>query len=191
MALKFRSFVCEECGTSFSARRKAQRFCCARCFGIFNTRDMKLRGVMSSGTECSQEECERRSHSMGLCLKHWKRWKRHGSTDTIHPRRPREMSVHDWFLTKIEKDTNTECWNWVGKIAHKRGGYGIFYDANKGKNTRAHHFLVPPLPSREEANGAKMEYDHACSNPRCVNPDHLQMVTASENRMRQHRRSTR
>lgn len=89
------------------------------------------------------------------------------------------MSVREWFFSQVEK-TET-CWVWIGSIAEKRGGYGYFYDADAKLKRRAHHYLVDKLP----AGKPKMEYDHLCRNVKCVRPEHLEMITAAENRRRQ------
>ena len=115
---------------------------------------------------------------------HYKRWRNHGSYEAARKQRPAGMSVRDWFMSQVDQQPGDDgCWLWCGPVLRKRGGYGVFYDAGQGKKIRAHHFLVPLLPSRAEA-GAKMEYDHLCGNVLCVRPDHLEMVTATENRRR-------
>lgn len=78
--------------------------------------------------------------------------------------------------------TSDDCWIWLG--GHEREGYGHF-TVGKGKNRvtiRAHRFayelLIGPIP-------AGKELDHAeCSNPRCVNPAHLEPITHKENVLR-------
>ena len=133
---------------------------------------------------CSVKNCDRKAHGRGFCLMHLKRVMRHGSTEATRKRRPAGMSVYDWFMSQV--DTSGDCWEWTGPILRKRGGYGMFYDADRNKKMRAHHYLVRALPSRGEAGGVKMEYDHLCRNVRCVRPEHLEMVTAAENRRRAH-----
>ena len=92
------------------------------------------------------------------------------------------MPVHDWFMSKVDV-IESGCWEWRGYINRKRG-YGIFYDADKGQKVYAHHYLVPLLPRYEDV-GVKMEYDHLCRNIICVNPEHLEIVTKTENLRRQ------
>lgn len=69
------------------------------------------------------------------------------------------------------------CWEWEG--AHSEG-YGTYWDGKRG-SARAHRFayeqLVGPIPEG-------MFLDHLCRNPGCVNPDHLEPVTNSENLLR-------
>jgi hypothetical protein len=67
------------------------------------------------------------------------------------------------------------CWLWTGQINH-RWGYG--YCWWEGSKRRAHRLiwtlLVGPIPDG-------MQLDHLCRVRHCVNPDHLEVVTAKEN----------
>jgi len=89
--------------------------------------------------------------------------------------------VLERFLEKINVSNNlyngTTCWNW---IAYKdKDGYGTF-GFNK-KIVRAHRF------SYELYNGKipkPLQIDHLCRRPSCVNPIHLEAVTAQENMKR-------
>lgn len=110
---------------------------------------------------------------------HYKRVLKRGTTEAQRQRRPAGMAVRDWFMSKVEK-TET-CWLWRGNLNRKRGRYGMFYDADTGRKIYAHHYLVPPIPP----GPPKMEYDHLCRTPLCVRPDHLELVTAAENRKRE------
>lgn len=71
-------------------------------------------------------------------------------------------------------DPDTGCWNWNLSKFHL--GYGRI--RHKSKDLSAHVWvytmLVGPIP-----NGRQL--DHLCRNKACVNPDHLEPVTASEN----------
>jgi len=75
------------------------------------------------------------------------------------------------------------CWEWFG--AHGRLGYGHFYF--QGKNRRAHavskHFYDGfPIDANSKDRG--LQWDHLCRNPKCVRPDHLELVTARVNGLR-------
>jgi hypothetical protein len=103
----------------------------------------------------------------GFCLKHYKRWKRRGTTHDITP--------EERFFSYIEPISEWgACWLWTNR--HGAGGYGQFW---VGKDTHlahrwAYEFLRAPIPY-----GLKL--DHLCSTPACVNPWHMEPVTQREN----------
>ncbi len=82
------------------------------------------------------------------------------------------------FLSKIIIQ-ELGCWEWQGALTEK--GYGIFWDGSI--NVSAHRY------SYEWFNNCKLpkyiagglQIDHLCRNRRCVNPDHLELVTQREN----------
>ena len=82
------------------------------------------------------------------------------------------MTAWDRFWAKVEVG---DCWQWTASTTG--GGYGQFFPGD-GRRWRAHRWLwtqlVGPLPEGLEA-------DHMCRNPRCVNPDHIRIVTKAEN----------
>lgn len=67
------------------------------------------------------------------------------------------------------------CWEWMGRL--DRRGYGVL-----GTGRFAHRLAY------ETFNGPIQDgltVDHICFNRRCLNPDHLQLLTRSENARRQ------
>ena len=99
--------------------------------------------------------------------------------------------VYNWLMftskeagrifSKISIDPTTNCWNYSGYLSD---GYGrIFW---QGKRWKAHRLFYlwkyGNIPKWE--NKSSKEIDHICNNRRCVNPDHLQIVSPRENVLR-------
>ncbi len=75
----------------------------------------------------------------------------------------------------------TSCWLWTGP--HSGSGRGGDYPRMKlsGQTVAVHRVIFTNghgyIPGRKQL-------DHVCRNRRCVNPDHLEMVTAKRNAIR-------
>lgn len=86
------------------------------------------------------------------------------------------LPIQLWRFGQRTEITDS-CWNWTG---HKTPeGYGIYAD-------RAVHRIAYEL-HRGKIEEDGMHVDHVCFNPSCVNPDHLRLLTASENTSRTRR----
>lgn len=75
----------------------------------------------------------------------------------------------------LEEDRGfeTPCWSWQLKVS--KLGYG--YKGQALAHRLYYEFLVGPIPP-------ELEIDHLCRNKDCVNPEHLEAVTASVNQRR-------
>lgn len=89
---------------------------------------------------------------------------------------PKKRPPVDRFMEKILKLDNG-CHEW--QAYRGENGYGRFY--LDGKGALAHRWsyehFVGPIPDG-------LQIDHLCRNHACVNPEHLEPVTASENVLR-------
>ena len=75
------------------------------------------------------------------------------------------------FLSKIKRGEPHECWRWQGCLS--AGGYGQF------RGLRAHRFAWELWYGRKIPEGYYA--CHHCDNPRCCNPEHIFIGTASDN----------
>lgn len=142
---------------------------------------------------CSVSTCTRVGRlARGLCLTHYARWRKYGTTDDPRPPSPEER-----FWAKVNKDGPVPgvrpelgpCWVWTGELNFQ--GYGIFCAAElpraedgsrRRKKALAHRWgyenFVAEIP-------VGLEPDHLCRNHACVNfESHLEPVTHRENMLR-------
>ena len=76
------------------------------------------------------------------------------------------------FADKWEADG--DCWRWIS--ATLRSGHGAFRVA--GRSVLAHRFSFEQARGRRVRRGRELH--HACGNPWCVNPEHLEELTRRE-----------
>jgi hypothetical protein len=87
------------------------------------------------------------------------------------------MPTEERFWGKVDK--SPDCWLWAAGL--DQHGYGRFFLTKKEHYLLAHRvaytMLVGPIPDG-------LQLDHLCRITRCVNPDHLEPVTARTNVLR-------
>ena len=100
-----------------------------------------------------------------------------------------------WLDTESELVNGSHCMRWTGGADEK--GYGrtnITVSPGRKKKVEIHryiHCMMKNFPYGEDPNdewnakgkGFKVA-DHICNQPNCVNPDHIQLISRSENNLR-------
>jgi hypothetical protein len=78
-------------------------------------------------------------------------------------------------------DPETQCWLWKGKLTPN--GYAKWAKGPGQPDRVAHRIVYEHYKRRDITEG--MQLDHLCRTRHCINPDHFEEVTASENTKRQ------
>lgn len=125
---------------------------------------------------CLVSDCSQHVHSLDYCKLHYTRFKRHG--DPLVVLRPirRDLTKVERFWLRVVK--TPECWLWTGQL--DIGRYGVFtWEGRKPRKAHriAYELLIGPIPFG-------LQLDHLCRNRACVNPEHLEPVTAQVNVLR-------
>lgn len=96
---------------------------------------------------------------------------------------PTPDEVIDRFWSKVEIDWETGCWEWRGHFGGSQwaigGGYGRISIWGSGRSAHRTAWIIE--------NGSipeGLQIDHLCRNRGCVNPEHLEPVTAKVNTLR-------
>jgi hypothetical protein len=91
--------------------------------------------------------------------------------------------IADRLWARVPSLPHDSCWEWAG--SRDAQGYGIFLISKRGgvKRRGMAHRLAYEL-ARSTTIPDDMQIDHLCRNTSCVNPDHLEVVTARTNSRR-------
>ncbi len=121
---------------------------------------------------CSIDGCDSPWVARAWCLKHYKRWRNHGTTD-LHE----DRTALQRFFERVA--ITGDCWLWTGGT--NQYGYGIFSLPPHEKRHSAHRWLYETVYGTLPDG---LQIDHLCRTSACVRLDHLEAVTQRENLMR-------
>ena len=81
------------------------------------------------------------------------------------------------FWSRVDKTGPNGCWLWTSYIGSN--GYGKFTTTHwsRGAHRVAYELAIGTIPQ-------ELQLDHLCRVRHCVNPKHLEVVTAKENTLR-------
>lgn len=95
--------------------------------------------------------------------------------DWSNPGKQRQLPVEERFWQKV--DFANDCWVWQAELTHD--GYGRF--KTNGHKLPAHRWSYEYFFGTISIN---LQLDHLCRTRNCVNPYHLELVTAQTNTIR-------
>ena len=122
---------------------------------------------------CSIDECAKPHVARGWCAMHYRRWKKTGDPEYSTKSYYGYFSSHEEAF-KAHTRWHGDCLIWEGAKLPK--GYGTV--SALGIKKYAHRYAW------ERVNGTVPEglvVNHTCWNTRCVNVEHLEAATVSEN----------
>lgn len=131
----------------------------------------------SSLLPCTFEGCVNNQQAKGLCGAHWRQQNMGRDLEKLR----NQVSVMERVMKNVDKDLNTGCWNWTGRISGRKHGYPQI--SVGGRQTMVHRITFEEL-TRPLVPGETI--DHLCRNPHCVNPEHLEPISLRENVKRMH-----
>lgn len=99
----------------------------------------------------------------------------------------RYATLYERIVANTAEPTSEQgCWLWTGRHDGKRGGeYGRMNVRENGRHhTRQPHRVMAALVEGRELHPDEETVEHLCRVTLCCNPDHLVLLSRSENSTR-------
>lgn len=136
---------------------------------------------------CDVDWCEAPHEARGYCRIHYRRFRDHGDPEggSVYHNAKYSTKAHDRktlerrFWRKVHFEPNSGCWLYSG--GENGHGYCSIKLPHCGRRIYVHRLSYE---MHKGAIPAGLEIDHRCRVRCCVNPDHLEAVTVTENRRR-------
>lgn len=133
------------------------------------------------GDPCVVDGCPRQRFCKAMCKPHYRKMEKYGDPLGGPGRGGKRQDEVARFWAMVDKNGPGGCWLWTGGL--NQHGYANFW--LDGKTVRASRFayalLVGPIPA-----GLQLDHvwDRGCRHKHCVNPSHLEPVSAQINNAR-------
>lgn len=139
---------------------------------------------MNDATRCDVDGCERATYARGICEAHYQRVLKTGDAQADKPLRPlptksERGDIVARILRQCVSNPATGCIEWNGY--RMPSGYGTISWGSRDWVVHRAMWTVKrgPIPTDDD-----WTLDHLCRNRACVNLDHLEVVTRTENSRR-------
>ncbi len=96
----------------------------------------------------------------------------------------RHSRITATIIQRVAVCAETGCWVWKGPDSGNGRGGGYPRMNLNGQTVAVHRVIYTQFYGYVPS---KKQIDHTCKNRRCVNPEHLEMVTHKENQRRRDR----
>lgn len=122
---------------------------------------------------CPVLDCTEPVYCKGMCIRHGNNVRNYGHAEPV-----REWPLIARIMHVGWTETDRGCWEWNGK--RHQHGYGLLTaDRLSLYGARVHRLMWEmhngPIPDPE------LIVRHRCDNPPCINPNHLELGTLSDN----------
>lgn len=132
-------------------------------------------GVDVAKSICAVPVCGRPVLARGWCSPHWARWSRTGDVQADLPVRVMGRTPYERVMATVWYIDG----HWITTAVDTIHGYGQVSAGRNGASPLKSHRVTYEHHRGSIPEG--MVIDHLCRVKSCVNPDHLEVVTQSEN----------